>query len=193
MASRDHREDLKQWMIALATTHDGEVPVFLQPLAGNSSDKVGRLSTITGIQAQLREAKEEPGVYVADSGVYRASNMRQLNEAGVKWVSRVPETSKEAKAVLQEGSDEWRTAEDGSKNAGISRIDALRWSPSIPNASLRKSRARPVSLSAAVCLTSLSLSRSPAPLSPGGDRAEHSRPGAQTDGTPDNALGLSMR
>ena len=25
--SRDHREDLKQWMLALATTHDGDVPV----------------------------------------------------------------------------------------------------------------------------------------------------------------------
>ena len=52
--------------------------------------------------------------YVADSGVYSESNMRQLNEAGVKWVSRVPETSKEAKAVLQEGSEQWQTAEDGS-------------------------------------------------------------------------------
>src|SRR5437764_14191398 len=31
--SRDHRADLKQWMIGLATTHDGEVPVFLRPLA----------------------------------------------------------------------------------------------------------------------------------------------------------------
>jgi transposase len=35
--SRDHREDLKQWMLALATTHDGDVPLFLQPLDGNSS------------------------------------------------------------------------------------------------------------------------------------------------------------
>ena len=25
--SRDHREDLKQWMVALATTHDGDVPI----------------------------------------------------------------------------------------------------------------------------------------------------------------------
>jgi transposase len=112
--SRDHREDLKQWMIALATTHDGDVPLFLQPLDGNSSDKVSLLAAVTSIQTQLREAKEEPGIYVADSGIYSESNMRQLNAAGVKWVSRVPETSKEAKAVLQEGSDEWQTGEDGS-------------------------------------------------------------------------------
>ena len=112
--SRDHREDLKQWMIALATTHDGDVPLFLQPLDGNSSDKVSLLAAITTIQAQLREASAEPGVYVADSGVYSESNMRYLNEAGVKWVSRVPETSKEAKAVLQEGCQQWQTAGDGS-------------------------------------------------------------------------------
>jgi transposase len=101
-------------MIALATTHDGDVPLFLQPLDGNSSDKVSLLAAITMIQAQLREANAEPGVYGADSGVYSQSNMRSLNEAGVTWVSRVPETSQEAKAVVQEGSQQWQTAEDGS-------------------------------------------------------------------------------
>ncbi len=25
--SRDHRQDLKQWMLALATTHDGDLPI----------------------------------------------------------------------------------------------------------------------------------------------------------------------
>ena len=101
-------------MIALATTHDGDVPLFLQPLDGNSSDKVSLLAAITTIQAQLREANAEPGMHVADSGVYSEGNMRYLNEAGVKWVSRVPETSKEAKAVVQADSEQWQTAEDGS-------------------------------------------------------------------------------
>jgi transposase len=27
--SRDHGTNLKQWMLALATTHDGDVPLFL--------------------------------------------------------------------------------------------------------------------------------------------------------------------
>jgi len=112
--SRDHREDLKQWMLALATTHDGDVPLFLQPLDGDSSDKVSLLAAITAIQEQLREANAEPSVYVADNGIYSEQNMRQLNAAGVKWVSRVSETSTEAKAVLQAGSQEWQTAENGS-------------------------------------------------------------------------------
>ena len=112
--SRDHREDLKQWMLALATTHDGDIPLFLQPLDGNSSDKVSLLSAIIAIQTQLREADDEASVYVVDNGGYSEPNMRQLNQAGVKWVSRVSETSTEARTVLQEGSETWQQSEDGT-------------------------------------------------------------------------------
>ena len=112
--SRDHREDLKQWKIALATAHDGDVPLFLQPLDGNSSDKVSLLAAIMAIQKQLREADAEPSVYVADNSIYSEPNMRQLNAAGIKWISRVSETSTEAKTVLQEGSQDWQRSEDGS-------------------------------------------------------------------------------
>ena len=112
--SRDHRDDLKQWMMALATTHDGDIPLFLQPLDGNSSDKVSLLTTIIAIQRQLREADGEVSVYVVDNGGYSEPNMRQLNQAGVKWVSRVSETSMEARTVLQEGSETWQQAEDGT-------------------------------------------------------------------------------
>jgi transposase len=112
--SRDHREDLKQWMVALATTHDGDVPLFLQPLDGNSSDKVSLLAAVLAIQKQLREADAEPSVYVADNGIYSEQNMRQLNAAGITWISRVSETSTEAKTVLQAGSQDWQQSEDGS-------------------------------------------------------------------------------
>ncbi len=67
---RDHRADLKQWMIALATTHDGEVALFWQPLDGKSSDKVSLLAAMPTIQAQWRQANGEPGISVAESGVY---------------------------------------------------------------------------------------------------------------------------
>ena len=109
--SRDHREDLKQWMLALATTHDGDVPLFLQPLDGNNSDKVSLLAAVMAIQKQLREADAQPSVYVADNGIYSEANMRHLNAEGIR---RVSETSTEAKTVLQEGSQDWQRSEDGS-------------------------------------------------------------------------------
>ena len=111
--SRDHREDLKQWMLALATTHDGDIPLFMQPLDGNSSDKVSLLSAITAIQSQLRETDEAVSVYVADNGVYSAANMQQFNQAGITWISRVSETLAEAKRLLVEGSETWQQSEDG--------------------------------------------------------------------------------
>jgi transposase len=114
--SRDHREDLKQWMLALATTHDGDIPLFLRPRDGTSLDKVSLLAAVTAIVEQLREAHAEPSVYVADNGIYSEANMRQLNAAGIKWISRVSETSSEAKTVQQAGSQdqEWQRSEDGS-------------------------------------------------------------------------------
>ncbi len=112
--SRDHREDLKQWMLALATTHEGDIPLFMQPLDGNSSDKANLLAAMTAIQTQLQETDGEASVYVADNGVYSEANMRQLNQAGVKWISRVSETLAQAKALLEEGSENWHSSADGT-------------------------------------------------------------------------------
>src|SRR5436309_4594327 len=108
--SRDHREDLKQWMLALATTHDGDVPLFLQALDGNSSDKVSLLAAVQAIQEQLRATDEAPSVYVADNGVYSEANMRWLNQAKTKWISRVSETSTRAKQELAESPETWQTS-----------------------------------------------------------------------------------
>jgi transposase len=112
--SRDHREDLKQWMLALATIQESDITVHMQPRDGNSSDKASLLAAITMIQTQLREAGEEAGVYVADNGVYSEANMRQLNQANVKWISRVSETLTSAKTLLEEGSQSWQSSEDGT-------------------------------------------------------------------------------
>ncbi|HEY4386014.1 MAG TPA: IS1634 family transposase, partial [Ktedonobacteraceae bacterium] len=115
--SRDHREDLKQWMLALATTHQGDIPLFLQPLSGNSSDKESLAKVIADLHAQLQQKEpEEKPIYVADSGLYSAGNMLTLNQAKVPWVSRVPETSKEAKAAVIQDEDAWKPSADGTRH-----------------------------------------------------------------------------
>jgi len=97
--SRDHRRDLKQWMLSLATT--GDVPLYMRALDGNSSDKVVLVEAVEALQEQLRaEDPEEPRIFVADSGLYGEANMIRLGAADVRWVSRAPETSAEAKAVI---------------------------------------------------------------------------------------------
>ncbi|HEY1353661.1 MAG TPA: IS1634 family transposase [Ktedonobacteraceae bacterium] len=112
--SRDHREDRNQWMLALATTHDGDLPLFLQPLDGNSSDNVSLLAAIQAIQEQRRASNEVPRASVADTGVYSEAKMRILNQAKVKGISGVSETSTAASAALAKSEETWHPSEDGT-------------------------------------------------------------------------------
>src|SRR5260221_12198686 len=52
--SRDHRADLKQWMLALATTRAGDVPLFGRALDGNASDKGSLVAAVETLAEQLR-------------------------------------------------------------------------------------------------------------------------------------------
>jgi transposase len=113
--SRDHREDLKQWMLALATTHHGDIPLFMQPLSGNSSDKVSLLQAIEQLNEQLqRDGEPQERIFVADSGLYSEVNMTSLNHSNILWGSRVPETSQEAKRIVQQEVTNWQLFDDGT-------------------------------------------------------------------------------
>ena len=115
--SRDHRADLKQWMFGLATTHDGDVPVFLRPLDGNSSDKESIRAIVSAVMTQLRETvpeEQEERLVVFDSGGYSEANVKSSNDAKIKWISRVPETSTAVKTAVQEEPEAWQRLSDGS-------------------------------------------------------------------------------
>ena len=124
--SRDHREDLKQWMLALATTHDGDVPIFLRPLDGNSSDKEHLSAAVKEVMRQLREQvpeEQEERIAVFDSGGYSQANMKSYNDAKIWWISRVPETSMAAKSVLEEVDEQWQPLSDGSGEYVVRMMD----------------------------------------------------------------------
>jgi transposase len=124
--SRDHRADLKQWMLGLVTTHDGDIPIFLRPLDGNSSDKESISAIVIDVVGQLQETlpeDQEDRLAVFDSGGYSQANMKRYNEAKIRWISRVPETSTEAKVALQEESTQWKELSDGSGQYRTSVLD----------------------------------------------------------------------
>jgi transposase len=91
--------------------------MFLRPLDGNSSDKQSISAIVKEVMTHLRESlpedQEEP-LAVLDSGGYSQENITRYNEAKLRWISRVPETSREAKTVLQEEQAHWQVLSDGS-------------------------------------------------------------------------------
>jgi len=124
--SRDHREDLKQWMLALATTHDGDVPIFLRPLDGNSSDKEHLSAAVKEVMSQLREQlpqEQEQLIVIFDSGGYSEANMKSYNEAKIRCITRVPETSTAAKTALEEEYEQWQPLSDGSADSVTRTMD----------------------------------------------------------------------
>jgi transposase len=125
--SRDHRADLKQWMLALATTRAGDVPVFCQALDGNASDQVSLVAAVEALADQFRAAEEEPPVFVADSGLYSATNVARLSAADVRWISRVPDTSTEARAALGVADNAWRQEGDCCWAPGPPAPEGERW------------------------------------------------------------------
>jgi len=105
--SRDHRADLKQWQLSLATTTSG-VPVGLQLLNGNASDRTTLAQQIAEVVYQFRAEQEEEPIYVADSAGYSEATMTELDRKSVWWVGRVPETSTQAKALVAEEPVTWQ-------------------------------------------------------------------------------------
>lgn len=94
--SREHRPDLKQLVLTLITSHQAAVPVWLEALSGNSSDKESFRHTVMAYRKQLAGAEES--YFVADSALYTRENVAQLSQT--KWVTRVPLTISQAQELL---------------------------------------------------------------------------------------------
>jgi len=78
-SSRDHRDDLPPWMLALATTHEGDRPLCLQPLSGTTCEKERMVTVMADLQAQWRQKEpDEKPLSVADSGLYSAQPLLTL-------------------------------------------------------------------------------------------------------------------
>lgn len=96
--SKDHRPDLKQVVVNLITGHRSQLPVWMEALNGNRSDKDSFPETIQAFCQQLKTG--ETSYFVVDSALYGAANLQSLGET--RWLTRVPETLAEAKRLLTE-------------------------------------------------------------------------------------------
>ncbi len=97
--SKDHRPDLKQFMIYLMSSQDGDVPLLAKTVAGNTSDKKLFQERLKEMQKQIREG--ENTYFVADSALYTKKTIETISSS-MKWITRVPENVSEAKQVIQD-------------------------------------------------------------------------------------------
>jgi transposase len=98
--SKDHRPDLKQFMMSLICSQDGDVPLLAQTVAGNTSDKTHFKDTLLELKSQI---DEETGkhYFVADSALYTANTLKEISSFA-RWITRVPERISAAGQLIHE-------------------------------------------------------------------------------------------
>ena len=96
--SKDHRPDLKQVVLNLITGHRSQLPVWMEVLSGNQSDKESFPQSIRSFCQQMQESQN--CFFVVDSALYSAGNLSDLQ--GTRWLTRVPETLTMAKELIAE-------------------------------------------------------------------------------------------
>ena len=92
--SRDHRPDLKQFIIEMICSGDGDIPIFLKLASGNQTDS----SCFGQIAVEYQKQLEVNSLIVADSALYTESNLKMMSD--LQWLCRVPLTIKAAKSLI---------------------------------------------------------------------------------------------
>ncbi|WP_083882662.1 IS1634 family transposase [Nostoc sp. PCC 7524] len=92
--SRDHRPDLKQFIIELICSGDGDIPIFLKLASGNQADS----SCFGQIAVEYQKQLEVDSLIVADSALYTESNLKLMSD--LRWLCRVPLTIKAAQSLI---------------------------------------------------------------------------------------------
>ncbi len=116
--SRDYRPDLKQFTLALITSGDGDVPLYLRVGNGNDADQAVFTEVIGEFQQQWKAA--QPEVYVADAALYSEENIEVLEKT--PWISRVPATIAEAQQLMQTIPQEMFTVSSSNNNYLIAEV-----------------------------------------------------------------------
>jgi len=94
--SRDHRPDLKQFILDLIVSGDGDIPLFLRVADGNENDK----AVFGQIAKEYKSLVNFDTMIVSDSALYTQNNLKLMS--GIEWLSRVPLSIKEAKSLVSE-------------------------------------------------------------------------------------------
>ena len=97
--SKDYRPDLKQFMISLMCSQDGDVPLLAQTIASNTSDKTHFKETLSNLKTQIQSSSHR-SYFVADSALYTADTLAEISNQ-MKWITHVPEKIKAASEVIR--------------------------------------------------------------------------------------------
>jgi transposase len=104
--SKDRRPDKKQIKLAIGTGN-GTI-VDAKVLSGNADDKTFNQENIADAAELLDRLHVDKSdfYYIADSALFSKDNILKMKAAKMKFITRMPDNVKEAKALIEKGSGE---------------------------------------------------------------------------------------
>ena len=105
--SKAHRPDLKQLLLILTMSADGNVPVAFRCTDGNASDSRTHIETWTALRTVAGRADF---LYVADSKLCSRENMDYIDRAGGRFVTVLPRSrleDQEFRKWIQTNTPNW--------------------------------------------------------------------------------------
>jgi transposase len=99
--SRDHRPEINQVILNLICENQSGIPVYMKPASGNSNDMEGFKQIVKAHIGSLKAAQASRYL-VADAALYVKETIVDLDTQGQLFITRVPQTLKEAKALVKQ-------------------------------------------------------------------------------------------
>jgi transposase len=96
--SKDNHPDLNQVVLEIISANRSTLPIWIEVLSGNTSDRKSFARTIRRFQKQFSPG--EMPTMVMDAAFYSAENISFCSD--VCWITRVPEAVKEVKTLYRE-------------------------------------------------------------------------------------------
>jgi transposase len=121
--SKDHRPDLKQVVLSLVVNGPSNIPLWMEPLSGNSSDQKSFHQTIENVNKFKQQLNIEKNFkWIADSALYTKEHL--LKENDYLWLTRVPERIQDAKFLKEEPKEalSWTEHEGGYSTVELCSI-----------------------------------------------------------------------
>ena len=129
--SKDHRPDLKQFLISTLCVGD-KIPIFGKNEDGNRSDKEINNTILSQISEHMGRfgVGEKAFIYIADSALVTPNNLKELSE-GQPFITRLPANYAECGRAISEAirSNQWeeigqlsRTKPTANRPAALYRV-----------------------------------------------------------------------
>ncbi|AUB35466.1 Transposase [Nostoc flagelliforme CCNUN1] len=124
--SRDHRPDLKQCVLDLITSSDGDIPLLMRAGDGNEADK----AIFGKILVEFKKQINFDSIMVCDSALYSQDNLQLIEH--LKWITRVPMTVKKAQKLVQNIEIEEINAKERNRRESLN-LEGYKWKEEIVN------------------------------------------------------------